>query len=156
MPALLHSSLSRLASLAAAAAVALAVITASATPARADDDLRRFLAGAAGLVVLYAILDNNRRAQAAPPHRGGWNPPRHGRAAVLPARCAVDVRVRGGGSQTFYGERCLRQAGLNTRQLPARCEVTLRNRQGQRTAFSEACLVRAGYRVQGGRGGRHW
>ncbi len=152
----MHNSLvplfRRLAGLSAAAAVGLAGITAGASPARADEDLTRFLAGAAGLVAIYAILDSNRRAQPAPPQRGrGWQQQQHRPSAVLPARCAVEVRTRGQGRQVFYGERCLRQAGINTRRLPNRCEVTLRARQGQRSAFSEACLVRAGYRVRGDR-----
>lgn len=154
MSTVLPAAFRRLASLAVAAAIALAGVTAGAAPARADDDLARFLAGAAGLVALYAILDNNRRTAAAPPQRGsGWQQ-QHRRPVVLPARCAVEVRTRGQGRQTFYGERCLREAGISTRSLPNRCEVTLRARQGQRTAYSEACLLRAGYRVQGDRGRR--
>lgn len=122
------------------------------TPARADPDLARFLAGAAGVAILYGLLQQSRREQAqAAPAQPSWGRPPQGqrpalhRPVALPARCAVDVGGRGR-AHRLYGAQCLARAGIALNRLPQRCAVDIRGRQGSRTAYSGACLDRAGYR----------
>jgi hypothetical protein len=156
--------------LALVAAAALALGSLAPAPARADADLQRFLAAAAGLVILYGVLDAGRRTQAAPPPvvhtppHHGHRPPQHvhrpphghppyrGRPhpapapIALPSRCAVEVRGRGQPVRNLYGERCLQQAGIDLRRLPRQCLVTLRSDRGTRLAYDGACLRSASAR----------
>lgn len=152
--------------LALAAAGALVLGTLAPAPARADADLQRFLAGAAGLVILYGILDANRRANAASPPARHWQPdPRHGRGQpaphrrplALPAQCAIEVAARGRGQprNVLYTERCLQRQGVNTARLPQQCRVTLRTDRGTRAVYDGACLQQRhdSHRSYGGRPG---
>lgn len=152
--------------LALAAAGALVLGTLAPAPARADADLKRFLAGAAGLAILYGVLDSKRRSQdAAPPARhwqpearhGRGHPPPHRRPLALPARCAVEVAGRGRGQarNVLYGERCLQRAGIDVSRLARQCRVTLRTDRGTRAVYDGACLQQrqAGHRAHRGRPG---
>lgn len=56
-----------------AAAVALGTITATALPARANDDVARFIAGTAALVIIGSALRDGGRAHASPPVTQGWH-----------------------------------------------------------------------------------
>ncbi len=137
-----------------AIALALAGIAAPA-PLRASsgDDLARFLAGAAVIAIIAKGLHDRekRKAQAAEPprhDRGRGHGRGHGHAQpqTLPQHCAVQYRIRGGGSQTFYLADCMARSGVRLRQLPQHCSHELRTRQGRQTAYQGACLRQAGYR----------
>lgn len=156
-------------SLVAAVAMTAAGIGASATPARADDELARLLAGAAGIVILYALLDQGRRDRsvASPPGPGckgsHCRPPNvHPVHPALPAHCALQITDRQHGRNVYYGRRCLRQAGVPIWTLPQRCEAQLRARNVTRVLYRADCLARAGFRTHPGRfpdaphTGRNW
>lgn len=150
-------------SLVAAVAMAAAGIGGTATPARADDELARLLAGAAGIVILYALLDQGRRDRpvASPPAPGcrGNCPPRYGKPhhPPLPARCAIQITDRQHGRNVYYGRQCLRQSGFAVRHLPQRCEAQLRARNVTRVLYRADCLAHAGFRTHHPpHPGRHW
>lgn len=159
----LDAPLRRLAGLVPALAMALAGMTAIPAPARADDELARLLAGAAGIVILYSLLDRAQRDRPVTshpvPHCTGYCPPPHiVRPPVprLPAHCAIQITDRQHGRNVYYGRRCLRQAGVDIRHLPPRCEAELRTRNVRRTLYRADCLGRAGFRTHPPHPGRHW
>ncbi len=134
------------------AVIAVAVAGLAPAPARASDDLGRILAGAAGIAILYGILQSERRSRAhaapAPAHKHRGHAVPHRRPAVLPARCAVELRGRGQRSDMLYRARCMAQAGVDLRRLPQRCAVAVRGQHRERTAYSGACLARAGWQAE--------
>ncbi len=115
-----------------AVAVALAGLAASTAPARASDDLVRFLLGAAALAVIVGAVDDRHRA-------------RHLGHRVLPDSCKETARVRGR-SIDIYHARCLRRAGYHS--LPQHCHVDLRTHHGRRAGYVAHCLHQAGYRAE--------
>ncbi|WP_022702299.1 hypothetical protein [Pseudorhodobacter ferrugineus] len=140
----------------AATATALALMTAAAVPARADirgDDLAKALAAIAAVAIIGSTLNNNKSSRAAEVHQPRYRdvPPRHRRATILPAHCAVEVRGRRH-SSVAYPERCLRRAGIDQR-LPRQCEIDIHSRGRDRTAYDQNCLLNSGFRTQGR--GRH-
>jgi hypothetical protein len=156
----------------AATATALALMTAAAVPARAEnrqDNVAAALAAVAAIAIIGVALNENdgrrdHRANAAPPPPRVVHSPRELRndgrrhrhasdryAPVLPAQCAVQVRDRRQIS-VAYTERCLRRSGVEGR-LPRQCEVSLDARGRTRTAYDQNCLLNSGFRVQGR--GRH-
>lgn len=145
----------------AAAAIALSGLAASATPARAGDDLVKFLAGATALVVIGAALSDRSDRRT---HRRDWRGPRHehrnprgdyrGRPIVLPHHCAVEIDARNRARQVYYRERCLTQAGIQTWRLPRHCEATMRAHRRSETVYPAECLRREGFRVTDK--GRRW
>jgi hypothetical protein len=122
----------RLLALIAAAALALAGVMSTAKPARADDELIRFLLGAAAIAVIIRAIDGNARVT----YIDRW---------TLPDACLETVRVQGRVIDVYH-RGCLQRAGY--RQLPQRCEVGFRTRQGHRTGYEAGCLYRAGYRAE--------
>ncbi len=125
--------LTRLQMILLAGAVALAGLAASTAPARANDDVVRFLLGAAALAVIVGAVDDRHRAR----HLGN---------RVLPDSCRETARVRGR-SIDIYNARCLRRAGY--RSLPQQCHVDLRTHHGRRAGYVAHCLQQAGYRAEG-------
>lgn len=124
----------------AAAALALAGVTASAAPARADDQLIRFLAGATALVILFTALDSSSKSKSKP-CRNCYTP------QPLPGVCAVEISAQGHGRQVYYGKDCLAQRGVNTARLPRQCEATVRSHRQTRQVYSASCLRSYGYPV---------
>jgi len=126
----------RLTALLAVAVLALAGALASTQPARAqNDDLVRFLLGAAAIAVIVRAFDANARIT----YIDHW---------TLPGACLETVRVRGR-HVDVYNRGCLQRAGY--RNLPHHCQVSLRTHHGRRTGYEASCLYRAGYRAEG-----HW
>ncbi len=128
-----------------AVTIALGLATLAPTPAQANDNLHRFLLGAAGVVALGAILNQQAQAQnrghvvtrQAPPQRVHRPQQRAHRQAVLPRRC-----VRGHGRNRYVAAPCLRHSGYRVRALPNQCMVKVHN--GPR-GFLARCLRRNGY-----------
>lgn len=125
----------RLTALLVAATLILAGMIATAAPARAqsNDDIVRFLLGAAAIAIIIRSIDDN--------HRPVYISPR-----VLPDSCLETARVQGR-VVDVYNQRCLNRAGY--RNLPQHCEVSLRTDRGHRVGYESRCLYRAGYRSDG-------
>lgn len=144
----------RFAATLAATAAALAIMTAAAMPARADnrsDDVAKALAAIAAVAIIGSALRDNdnddRRATPAHSPRYKQDRQRNHRATILPNQCAVEIRGRRH-SSVAYTERCLRRAGID-RRLPRQCEVAIQMRGRDRTAYDRDCLLDSGFRTQG-------
>lgn len=126
----------RLAAILTAAALVLAGAVATATPARAqsNEDIVRFLLGAAAVAIIIRAIDDNHR----PVYIDRW---------TLPDSCLERVRIRGREAD-IYNARCLGRGGY--RNLPQHCEVSYRTPNGRRTGYEARCLYRAGYRPETG------
>ncbi|MBV0913638.1 hypothetical protein [Anianabacter salinae] len=126
-----------------ALSLALAMGAVAPTPAQADDNFRNFALGAAGIIVLGTILNEQQRRQGnyghvnRAPQRQHVAPQRPHRAAVLPARC-----IRGHGRNGYVAAPCLRHSGYRVNALPNQCRVQVR---GGPNGFGLGCLRRSGY-----------
>jgi hypothetical protein len=151
-----------------AAALALAGLTAA--PARAgDDDLAKWIAGAAALAIIgAAIADKDDAAVTRYRHHRGH----HGRThrhhdryhKVLPGRCHVRLHTRAGPLRGF-GRHCLRRHYGHHTALPRKCATRIghhRHAGGRhlhhrhhahhgRVVYRGRCLHRHGYRMGQGR-----
>ena len=126
-----------------AAATALAMITASAVPARADrnnDTLKAIAAIAAIALIAKAVKDNKRRHAAPPPAPVPVRSPR------VPGVCAIEIGS-GQGSVTGFAERCLREEGFNYR-LPTGCATNIRIYGRLDKFYPEQCLRDAGFNTR--------
>ena len=152
----------------ASAAIALAGMTATALPARADNnDLARALAAIAALAIIAKAIDNNRDKGNDEPNdwdNGGhgprpppvYNPPRphpvpvpQPARNVLPRECAIELIDRGRRA-VWYSRPCLQENGLRA-DLPRRCAAEVRIRGRDVTVYRQGCLVDAGFRTERGR-----
>ncbi len=125
----------RIAGLAAAVAVAVAGVVSAPTQARAsDDDLIRFLLGAAAVAVIVHSFSDRPRDTS-----------RRYTGNVLPDHCRETLRARGRLVEV-YNAHCLQRAGLN--RLPHHCAETVPTNRGDRRVFRERCLTQAGYRTE--------
>lgn len=123
-----------------AAAMAIALIAASAVPARAnrnDDTLKALAAIAAIALIAKAVKDNK--------HGNGHPKPVQSRR--VPAVCAIEIGS-GRGSVVGYAERCLREEGFNYR-LPTGCATNIRIYGRSDKFFPEQCLRNAGFKTRG-------
>lgn len=128
---------SRFMSLMVAGATALALITASAVPARADrnnNDLLKALAAIAAVAIISkAVKDNKRKHRAPAPVT----------LPVVPGICAIEIGS-GHGSVTGFAQRCLREEGFNY-HLPTGCATRIRVYGRSDNFYPEKCLRDAGY-----------
>lgn len=152
-----------LTSLLAAGAVALAGAFAPATPAHADDDLIKFLAGAAAVGLIVKSLDDSSKRRAKPGRqhysdRHHFDDRHHYRdrnrdrsryhrhhGVRVPIHCALPTRGHRA-SDTYYSRRCLLRAGM-ARHLPASCTQNVRSNHGYITVYSGRCMARSGLTV---------
>lgn len=125
-------TLARLQMMLLAGAVALAGLAVTTAPARAHDDVVRFLLGAAAIAVIIGAVDDRHRA-------------RHVGHRVLPESCMESARVRGR-NISIYNARCLHHAGYH--RLPQHCSVNLRTHHGHRAGYVADCMHQAGYRSE--------
>lgn len=118
------------------AALVVAAVVSGAAPARAsNEDLIRFLLGAATVAVIVRSF-NDRDPE----------PTRRYRSNEVPAHCAETLRVRHR-DVTVYNARCLSRAGVTN--LPRRCLEAVPTNRGSRDVYSARCLERSGFRVAG-------
>lgn len=159
------------------AASAIALTGFSAAPARADDDVGKFLAGLAALAILGAAIENNRDHDTTVIHRRQViirQPPRPRHVHVHPPRREVYVRPgrevhvyrprpyqrvnrpalpghclrQYRGQGTLLSGACLRREGTVLRALPRACQIGIDRGHGAgRVAFEPGCLRQKGYRV---------
>lgn len=125
----------RLSAFLAVAGVILTAMIASTAPARAqsNEDIVRFLLGAAAVAVIIRSIDENHHPIYVTPQ-------------ILPDSCLETARVQGR-VVDVYNRRCLSRAGY--RNLPQRCEVSLHTHRGDRVGYESRCLYRAGYSAEG-------
>ncbi len=151
----------------AVTAAALALTTAFATPATAQDrnrDALKVLLGAATLgIVINEInkdkrekeaaaarlrINDNRRGQAIHPD---WRWGKDGRGtrrhAAIPSECVFSIRGNRHHREVVSG-RCMRELGA-ARRLPERCAFDINTRWGDRTVYGARCLQEHGYRIAG-------
>lgn len=136
----------------AALAVAASTLVAAPAPARAgEDDLIKFILGAAAIGLILNETQKNRpaaRAQQAPPHHAVPRhaaPHRQRQAKVIPASCLFDVQGRYG-PRPVVGQRCVKRWDQRAR-LPGACSFDLRPGPRERTVYGLRCLRREGYRI---------
>ncbi|MCB6179389.1 hypothetical protein LHP98_14800 [Rhodobacter sp. Har01] len=134
----------------AAAAAVLALVLASALPARADkrsDDLAKALLG---IIVLGAIVnelnDNDRKPAPAPVHKKKHKADR----PRIPAVCAIQIDGQRR-SVTVYPESCLRDEGVRAK-LPRHCSHEARIYGKWDRIYGVDCLREAGFEVREDRG----
>lgn len=133
--------------------VALGALGATAAPAKANDDLGKFLVGAVALGIIAAGIANaNNNDDTANRRNHNDDFGRHGdrwnhRGYYVPASCAREVQLgHGGRYATVYGEPCLRRNNVST-QAAASCARSGRIYGRTIAYYTEHCLRRSGYRL---------
>lgn len=123
---------------------ALALSPMAATPARANDDLGKILAGVALLAIIGSAVSNS---QASSPPPAPAHPPRgHAAKRPLPQECRHDVRDRGR-TITVYGKQCLQRNVRGRVRLPDICEREMSVFGRDRDVYTAHCLRRHGWPV---------
>lgn len=143
---------------------AVTITAFSVNSAAADErDAARFLAGVAGLVILGAILEDQRRDnksqgyvsrnwyEPAPRAYRNSNPrlkprplPKRVARKILPAECVRDYNSRRG-TVRMVGSRCLENNNRRVKRLPNDCYREVRTRRGVRGGYAVRCLRKSGY-----------
>lgn len=149
--------------------IAITSITAVPAQASSDEDIAKFLAGAAALFILGKAIENNKapkkqkkkKRKVKPKktyqqqphvsrnqhrrHRIRKSPMHH----VVPAECGFPIKTRRGNYREVFGEHCLEKNMRLARLLPAACEENVRIRHGRRAdVYDGRCLRKFGYRVE--------
>lgn len=142
------------------AAASIAITGFSAAPARADEDVAKFIAGLALLGILGAAINNSRKddhAAARPQYPYQPHQPHHPGGQIrplppkmhkynLPARC-VQYFPRYSRKHPLASNACLKRSYGSTRALPQVCKVRFWNGNHHRIGFKPACLHKHGYRM---------
>ncbi|AHD02501.1 hypothetical protein [Leisingera methylohalidivorans] len=150
-------------------AASIAITGFSAAPARADEDVAKFIAGMALLGILGAAINDARKDDDHTVTRT-YNPPRgHGHGDHrhnshkrygghvkplpprlhrydLPAQC-VRYFPRYSRNYPLAGKGCLDRNYGYTQNLPRACKVTFWNGNRNHTGYKPRCLNQHGYRM---------
>lgn len=136
-------------------ATSIAITGFSAAPARADEDVAKFIAGMALLGILGAAINDARKDDHTvtrpyhPPHHPGGHirplPPKL-RHYDLPAHC-VQYFPRYSRNTPLASNACLRRSYGSTQKLPRACKVRFWNGKKHRSGFKPGCLRNHGYRM---------
>lgn len=118
-------------------AATLAITSISVTPARANDDVLKFIAGAAAIYIIGTAIANS---QNQPSVRPSTRAP----ANVLPDRCKVRV-WHNGKNRNFYRKNCTQNNVRRPGRLPQACLTTVHLPRGWRQAYRAGCLRRNGW-----------
>jgi hypothetical protein len=145
---------------AATLALGLAIggVTASATPARANNN-DQVVAIIGGLIALYAIgqaIQNNNR-NATPPRQSGHRPPQghqphqphRPQALIAPARCFIEGQDRNG-YYRGYVRRCMQNNVARPALLPDQCLRRVETYNGPRMIYAGRCLAQNGWQREAG------
>ncbi|MEX0302784.1 MAG: hypothetical protein AB3N24_10205 [Leisingera sp.] len=149
-------------------AASIAITGFSAAPARADEDVAKFIAGMALLGILGAAINDARKRDDHhvtrtynPPHNHGHGPKhhthnRHGghvkplppqvRRYDLPAHC-LKYFPRYSRNHALVGQQCLERNYSKTHLLPQSCRVTFWNGKRHKAGYKPSCLRQRGYRL---------
>ncbi|MCR9127859.1 MAG: hypothetical protein NXH82_17315 [Rhodobacteraceae bacterium] len=155
---------------AACSGLAFMLAGVAAGPAHAgNDDLARFLAGAAALAILGAAVRDSRAdpvtRHAPQPHVRPLQPPvrahrPHAQPApralprdvaryALPANCLRSFDTHRG-TVRLFPQRCLWRNSVQVGALPQDCARSIQTRQGPRHGYAPRCLRQYGYRLANG------
>ncbi len=149
-------------------ALSLAVTGFAAAPARADEDVGKFIAGVVALGILGAAINDarkDRERDAQVHHNNNYNRNhnrnRHNNDSFrhrprplptpvarfdLPSRCAK-IMPYYSDSRTVMPRGCLNKNYAFVKSLPGQCRVTVWNGHKNRTAYKTRCLQKRGYRL---------
>jgi hypothetical protein len=128
-----------------------------AAPARADEDVAKFIAGMVVLGLVGAAIneakdDGRKERKVIHSHSGIVyqvpvvpKPPAVWRYD-LPEHCLRTARLRGE-NRSVLSKRCLERHYDYTRSLPDRCEVIYERKNNYRKGFRPNCLRKRGYRL---------
>lgn len=131
--------------------VALTSLSATATPARANDDIAKVLFGALAIGIIAHGISNaneNNQVVVTPTRNNNANAHRPNRrhAQRIPARCATEARIGNRNRvATIYRRGCLRRAGIRTANAES-CQRSGRINGRNINYFTTRCLRRSGYR----------
>lgn len=138
-------------------AASVAITGFSAAPARADEDVAKFIAGMALLGILGAAINDARKEDrvAAQPHYP--HQPHHPGGQVrplppklhkynLPAKC-MQYFPRYSSKYPLAANACLKRSYGSTRALPRACRVRVWDGRHHRIGFKPSCLRKHGYRM---------
>ena len=135
--------------------IALAATSVTATPARADEDVAKVIAGLALLGIIAHSSNKDRRHEPAPVARhnnrqGGFAAPHVQRikprraAKVAPGKCLTRQWTHRG-ERSVYAARCMQRTVRA--QLPQDCLRQARTNSGPRFFYTQRCLSRHGWRT---------
>jgi hypothetical protein len=126
----------------------LALTSITVTPARADDDVGKVLAGSAALLVIGAAVKKNKHrkenqnvTRQVQPETWSPAPKKRRHAKKAPQRCLRNQWTHRG-NREVYGARCM-QRHANA-QLPNRCLRHAEVNQGPRRFYTKRCLRKNG------------
>lgn len=127
------------------AAIAATSLSFSAAPARANDDLAKFLVGATALVIIgKALSDSNNNSGV---HVTTKPPKTHKpRRKALTAACIRRHNTYSGKVKVF-GQKCLQKHYRHADSLPRHCKVRLATTKGTKRGYSIPCLRSEGYYI---------
>lgn len=147
-----------------AAATAITTLTATAAPARANEDFGKVLAGLAALAIIGAAINDAHKDHGPAVTRRSTRPvddwsrkPAVRPAPVRPLPSAVtryDLpqqclrRFEGyRGNSRLLGLTCLQRNYRHTGSLPYACQVNFGNGRHNATGYEPVCLRERGYRI---------
>lgn len=128
----------------------LAVTSITATPARANEDVGKVLAGIAALAIIGTAVNKHKhrkeekRVTRKAPSQN-WAPvPQRRNVKRAPQKCLRNIWTHRGNREVF-GARCMIQN--STAQLPSRCLRQVKVKQGPSQFYSKQCLRQNGWRT---------
>lgn len=136
--------------IAAILAASMAITSFTAAPARAasDEDIAKFLFGAAALAIIgKAISDNNRNDVNRYRNRELVVTPRPRDRKVLPRRCVKRANTALGNNTRVLGAKCLNRHYKRADRLPISCRLPMWTQNGRKPAYLVRCLRDRGYSI---------
>jgi hypothetical protein len=145
-------------------AASVAITGFTAAPARADDDLGKFLAGLAAIAIIGAAIESSRdddvrvirknTVRVTPGHNHHHNKHKHNNVRPLPqnvkkfdlpAHCLR--KFPGLGNKRVLGRNCLAKSYRHVNALPQACKIAVDRGQKHRVGYEMLCLRERGYRL---------
>lgn len=144
-------------------AATIAVTSSFAAPAKAgNEDVAKFLAGAATLFIIGKAIERSNRSGASVEVSKNTHKKRHGPKKSqqpkrhhqqksdsfkkLPTECRFKIPSRRGERRAVYGKHCLNDNMRQAHRLPGVCEETVKIRHGRRSrVFDAHCLQDFGF-----------
>lgn len=124
----------------------LTSLSATAAPARADEDVAKVLAGLALLGIIASVANKRDEpvARKHPPHRPVVTPRPVPSLKVAPRRC-LQKQWTHRGTRTVYAAGCMQHASKSA--PPRACLQAARTKSGPTRFYSPGCLRKHGWRA---------